>query len=107
MILFLRGKRKMEKEHKKQPWFDDDDWGSEVLQAKIARKWINNENEALLDWPINNGGYSDCLGISLSPKFFLAGAYLIANKDELNKWGNPRAYALHPQTSTIHQVSPM
>ena len=30
-----------------QPWFDDD-WGHEVIQQKISKTYIENEDDALL-----------------------------------------------------------
>lgn len=70
-----------------QPWFDDD-WGQEVIQQKITKKIIDNENDALLKYPQNfQGGYS------------------IINQDNRNAWGLPRGYAIHPGYSPIHNVS--
>ena len=69
-----------------QPWFEDD-WGSEVIQQKISKKFIENENAALLKFPTN-----------------LQGGYSLVNKEALNRWGIPRGYAIHPGYSPIHNV---
>ena len=69
-----------------QPWFDDD-WGETVIQQKIKRDYIENEDDALLKLPLNfQGGYS------------------IVNKDEHNSWGISRGYAIHPGYSPIYNV---
>ncbi|KAK0499484.1 copper amine oxidase [Armillaria luteobubalina] len=69
-----------------QPWFDDD-WGHEVIQQRITKKIIENENDALLKYPQNfQGGYS------------------IINQDNKNAWGLPRGYAIHPGYSPIHNT---
>ncbi|KAH8919795.1 amine oxidase catalytic domain-containing protein [Atractiella rhizophila] len=78
----------VEMEEKPEPWFMDEDWGSTVVQPKIQRRWIDNEDDSRVNWPDNFGG-----------------AFLIANKNQTNRWGNPRAYAIHPQTSTIHMTN--
>ncbi|KII94729.1 hypothetical protein PLICRDRAFT_169456 [Plicaturopsis crispa FD-325 SS-3] len=68
-----------------QPWHEDDEWGPEVIQQKITRKFIENEDDALLKYPANfQGGYS------------------IVNQEETNTWGTPRGYAIHPGYSPIH-----
>ncbi|KIJ69836.1 hypothetical protein HYDPIDRAFT_104468 [Hydnomerulius pinastri MD-312] len=67
-----------------QPWFDED-WGSEVIQQTITREYINNEDDALLNFPTNfQGGYS------------------FVNQEETNKWGTVRGYSIHPGYSPIH-----
>ena len=59
-------------------WFDDD-WGKTVIQQKITREYIENEDDALLKYPANfQGGYS------------------FVNQEEKNAWGVPRGYAIHP-----------
>ncbi|KAI0659027.1 amine oxidase catalytic domain-containing protein [Cubamyces menziesii] len=69
-----------------QPWFEDD-WGSEVIQQKISKTFIENEDDALLKFPPNfQGGYS------------------LVNKDAKNRWGIPRGYAIHPGYSPIHNT---
>lgn len=69
-----------------QPWFEDD-WGSDVLQQKITRTYIESENDALLKFPYNfQGGYS------------------LVNRDALNRWGTPRGYAIHPGYNPVHNV---
>ncbi len=74
-------------EEVEQPWFDED-WGQKVIQQKITRDYINNEDDALLKFPVNfQGGYS------------------LVNRDQLNTWGTPRGYAIHPGYSPIHNVS--
>ena len=70
-----------------QPWFEDD-WGKEVMQQKISKKYIENEDDALLKYPLN-----------------LQGGYSLVNKEARNRWGIPRGYAIHPGYSPIHNVS--
>ncbi|KAJ7081806.1 amine oxidase catalytic domain-containing protein [Mycena belliarum] len=74
----------LENEVVQQPWFDDD-WGQDVHQQKIVRTMVRNESDALLDHPVN-----------------LQGVYVIVNEEELNRWGYPRGYAIHPGMSPIH-----
>ncbi|OJA18091.1 hypothetical protein AZE42_04164 [Rhizopogon vesiculosus] len=67
-----------------QPWYEDD-WGDQVIQQVVMRNYISNEDDALLKFPANfQGGYS------------------IVNREESNKWGTPRGYAIHPGYSPIH-----
>ncbi|KAH9914348.1 amine oxidase catalytic domain-containing protein [Fomitopsis serialis] len=69
-----------------QPWFEDD-WGSTVLQQKITRTFVENEDDALLKFPYNfQGGYS------------------LVNRDEKNKWGIPRGYAIHPGYNPVYNT---
>ncbi|KAJ6507694.1 amine oxidase catalytic domain-containing protein [Mycena vitilis] len=74
----------LENEVVEQPWFDDD-WGQDVHQQKIVRTMVRNESDALLDYPKN-----------------YEGVYAIVNEEELNRWGYPRGYAIHPGISPIH-----
>ncbi|KAI0765133.1 amine oxidase catalytic domain-containing protein [Fomes fomentarius] len=69
-----------------QPWFEDD-WGKEVIQQKISKKLIENEDDALLKFPLN-----------------LQGGYSLINKEALNRWGIPRGYAIHPGYSPVHNT---
>jgi primary-amine oxidase len=69
-----------------QPWFDDD-WGQTIIQQKIRRDYITNEDDALLKYPNN-----------------FQGGYAIVNQEQRNKWGSPRGYAIHPGNSPIHNV---
>ncbi|KAL4249686.1 Amine oxidase [Abortiporus biennis] len=70
-----------------KPWLEDDEWGSTVIEQKIFRDYVDNENDALLKFPNNfQGGYS------------------IVNKEEKNSWGIPRGYAIHPGYSPIHNT---
>ncbi|KAF5367943.1 hypothetical protein D9758_004498 [Tetrapyrgos nigripes] len=69
-----------------QPWFDED-WGNEVIQQKIHKRFIENENEALLKYPRN-----------------FQGGYAIVNQEERNSWGYPRGYAIHPGYSPVHNT---
>ncbi|KAF9806666.1 hypothetical protein IEO21_08603 [Rhodonia placenta] len=69
-----------------QPWFEDD-WGSTVLQQKITRKIIENENDALLRYPQN-----------------FQGGYALVNTEALNRWGIARGYAVHPGYSPIYNT---
>ena len=69
------------------PWVGDDAWGNTVIQQKIIKHYIENENDALLRYPPNfTGGYS------------------IVNRDNTNAWGYPRGYAIHPGNSPIFNV---
>ncbi|KAF7289645.1 Amine oxidase catalytic domain-containing protein [Mycena chlorophos] len=74
----------LENEVVQQPWFADD-WGQDVSQQKIVREIVKTEDDTLLDYPRN-----------------LEAAYVVLNQEELNKWGNPRGYAIHPGMSPIH-----
>ncbi|KAJ7168667.1 amine oxidase catalytic domain-containing protein [Mycena filopes] len=74
----------LENEVVQQPWFDDD-WGQDVHQQKIVRRMIRNESDALLEYPKN-----------------YEGVYAVVNEEELNRWGYPRGYAIHPGVSPIH-----
>ncbi|KAJ7679225.1 amine oxidase catalytic domain-containing protein [Mycena polygramma] len=74
----------LENEVVEQPWFDDD-WGQDVHQQKIVRTMVRNESDALLDYAKN-----------------YEGVYAIVNEEELNRWGYPRGYAIHPGISPIH-----
>jgi primary-amine oxidase len=68
------------------PWLDDD-WGQKVLQQKITKEYITNEDDALLKYPPNfQGGYS------------------IVNQEVKNAWGYPKGYSIHPGYSPIHNV---
>ncbi|OBZ78393.1 Amiloride-sensitive amine oxidase [copper-containing] [Grifola frondosa] len=69
-----------------QPWFEDD-WGSTVIQQKISREYIDNEDDALLKFPPN-----------------FQGGYALVNKEQKNKWDIPRGYAIHPGYSPIHNT---
>lgn len=73
-------------EEVQQPWFDDD-WGGTVIQQKISREYIENEDDALLKFPKN-----------------FQGGYAIVNKHQKNRWGIPRGYAINPGYSPIHNV---
>ncbi|WVQ80316.1 hypothetical protein IAT38_002421 [Cryptococcus sp. DSM 104549] len=74
----------LEIEEIETPWADDD-WGKSFIQQRINRKKIMTEEESKLEYPKN-----------------MEGLYIISNEDELNEWGNPRGYAIHPGASTIH-----
>ena len=71
-----------------RPWLDEDDvWGNTVIQQKITKEYIENENDALLRYPPNfSGGYS------------------FVNRDITNAWGYPRGYSIHPGHSPIFNV---
>jgi len=69
-----------------QPWFDDD-WGQTIIQQKIRREYITNEDDALLKYPSN-----------------FQGGYAIVNQEQNNKWGSPRGYAIQPGNSPIHNT---
>lgn len=70
-----------------QPWLEDD-WGSTIIQQKIIREYITNEDHAMLKYPTN-----------------FQGGYAFVNKDVTNKWSNPRGYAIHAGLNPIHNVS--
>jgi primary-amine oxidase len=85
------------REEIEQPWlatnsdstFDyEDDWGTTVIQQKIHKKYIENEDEAMLEYPHN-----------------FQGGYAIVNREESNKWGVPRGYAVHQGYNPVHNVS--
>ncbi|KZS99972.1 amine oxidase catalytic domain-containing protein [Laetiporus sulphureus 93-53] len=65
-------------EEVEQPWLEDD-WGATVVQQKITRRFIESEDEALLAFPPN-----------------FQGGYAIVNREERNRWGVVRGYAIHP-----------
>ncbi|KIM38732.1 hypothetical protein M413DRAFT_447684 [Hebeloma cylindrosporum] len=68
------------------PWLDDD-WGRNVLQQKLTKEYVTNENDALLKYPLNfQGGYS------------------IVNQEVKNAWGYPKGYSIHPGYSPIHNT---
>jgi hypothetical protein len=69
------------------PWLDDD-WGQRVIQQKISKEYITNENDALLKYPAN-----------------FQGGYAVVNQNATNAWGYPRGYAIHPGYNAIHNVS--
>jgi primary-amine oxidase len=71
-----------------RPWLDEDsDWGKTVIEQKIIKEYIENENDALLRYPPNfSGGYS------------------FVNRDVTNTWGYPRGYLIHPGNSPIFNV---
>ncbi|KAH7926787.1 amine oxidase catalytic domain-containing protein [Leucogyrophana mollusca] len=69
-----------------QPWYEDD-WGDEVIQQKITREYIDNEDDALLRFPTN-----------------FQGSFAVVNQNETNKWGVPRGYAIHPGYSPVHNT---
>lgn len=75
----------LEKVH--QPWFNDD-WGQEVIQQRIHRKFVENEDDARLVYPTN-----------------AQGGYALVNRDVFNSWGSPRGYAVHPGYSPMRGVS--
>ncbi len=68
------------------PWFDDD-WGSTVVQQKITREYIQNEDDALIRYPPN-----------------FQGSCAFVNQDERNKWGTVRGYTIHPGVNFVHNV---
>jgi len=69
-----------------QPWFDDD-WGQTVIQQKITREYITNEDDALLKYPNN-----------------FQGGYAIVNQEQTNRWGVPRGYSIHPGYSPVYNT---
>ena len=76
----------MDQEEIQQPWVDDD-WGSTVLQQRITRTFLENEDDALLKYPYNfQGGYS------------------IVNRAARNRWGVLRGYAIHPGYNPVYNV---
>jgi primary-amine oxidase len=75
-----------EQEEVTQPWFDDD-WGNTVIQQKIHREIIKNEDGGRLKYPQN-----------------FQGGYALINTEKENRWGIPRGYAVHPGYSPVHNV---
>ncbi|KAI0091340.1 amine oxidase catalytic domain-containing protein [Irpex rosettiformis] len=75
-----------EQEEVEQPWFDDD-WGKTVIQQKITRDIIENENDAKVNYPVN-----------------FQGGYALINQDKKNKWDIARGYAVHPGYSPVHNT---
>lgn len=67
-------------------WFDED-WGKTVIQQKITREVIENEDNALLKYPLN-----------------FQGGYAFINQEKKNRWDIPRGYAIHPGYSPVHNV---
>jgi Cu2+-containing amine oxidase len=74
-------------EEVERPWLEED-WGKTVIQQKITREYITNEDDAMLKYPPN-----------------LQGGYAFVNKDAKNRWGNVRGYAIHAGLNPIHNVS--
>ena len=72
-----------------RPWLDEDDsdWGKTVIEQKLMKEYIENENDALLRYP---------------PNFI--GSYAFVNRDTINAWGYPRGYLIHPGNSPIFNV---
>ncbi|KAJ7600601.1 copper amine oxidase [Mycena floridula] len=77
---------KTAQEEVEQPWFDSD-WGSTVIQQKITKTIIENEDDAKVKYPSN-----------------FQGGYAIINQAEKNSWGHPRGYAIHPGSSPVHNT---
>ncbi|KAF8514971.1 amine oxidase catalytic domain-containing protein [Gautieria morchelliformis] len=73
-------------EEVERPWLEED-WGKTVIQQKITREYITNEDSALLKYPPN-----------------LQGGYAFVNKDAKNRWGYPRGYAIHAGMNPIHNA---
>ncbi|TFK55964.1 amine oxidase catalytic domain-containing protein [Heliocybe sulcata] len=73
-------------EEVEHPWIEED-WGSKVIQQKISRTYIENEDDALLKYPHN-----------------FQGGYAIVNKEETNTWGTVRGYAIHPGYSPVYNT---
>ncbi|KIK59562.1 hypothetical protein GYMLUDRAFT_44520 [Collybiopsis luxurians FD-317 M1] len=71
----------------KQPWFEDDEWGSTAIQQRITRNVLETEDEALLKYPTNFQGH-----------------FSIINQNKTNAWGVPRGYAIHAGYSPIHNT---
>jgi primary-amine oxidase len=75
-----------------RPWLSpdepDDPWGAEVIQQRITKTFIENEDDAKLVWPGN-----------------LQGGFAIVNRDEKNRWGYERGYAIISGVNSIHNVS--
>ncbi|KAF9266153.1 amine oxidase catalytic domain-containing protein [Marasmius fiardii PR-910] len=67
-----------EEELVEHPWLDDV-WGPTTVQQKVTKRYIENENDALLKYPPNFQGH-----------------FAIVNKDFKNQWGYPRGYIVHP-----------
>lgn len=67
-----------------QPWFDDD-WGTTNIQQAIVKRKHLNESTTKFENPKNGEGL-----------------LVISNEDAKNAWGAPRAYAIHAGVSNIH-----
>ncbi|KAI0342901.1 amine oxidase catalytic domain-containing protein [Trametopsis cervina] len=75
-----------DQEEIEQPWFDED-WGKKVIQQKITREIIANEDNAKLKYPTN-----------------FQGGYAFINQEKSNAWGIARGYAIHPGYSPVHNT---
>ncbi|KAI0260015.1 copper amine oxidase [Gloeopeniophorella convolvens] len=75
-----------DQEEVQKDWFDDD-WGQTVIQQRITREYIENEDAARLTYPTN-----------------MQGGYAIVNRNETNRWGTPRGYAIHPGYNPVHNT---
>ncbi|KAL0576592.1 hypothetical protein V5O48_005385 [Marasmius crinis-equi] len=73
-----------QQEEIEQPWLDDD-WGHTIIQQKIIKRYIENEDEARLKYPHNFQGY-----------------YAIVNQEERNAWGYPKGYMIHPGFNPVY-----
>jgi primary-amine oxidase len=65
-----------------------DDWGNTVTQQIVTREYLEREEDSRVDYFKN-----------------FEGGYAIVNTDELNRWGHPRGYAVHPGMSPVRNVS--
>ncbi|KAI3611759.1 copper amine oxidase [Moniliophthora roreri] len=75
-------------EEVEQPWLDeDDDWGPTTIQQRVTKRFIENEDDALLRYPVN-----------------FQGGYAVVNQAEKNAWGYPRGYTIHPGYNPVHNT---
>ncbi|KAH6879933.1 amine oxidase catalytic domain-containing protein [Coprinopsis sp. MPI-PUGE-AT-0042] len=86
-------KTSMKQQEIKLPFFSSedeegfDDWGNTVTQQVVTRSYLKTEEESRVDYFKN-----------------FEGGYAIVNTDELNRWGNPRGYAVHPGMSPVRNT---
>ncbi|KAL0950332.1 hypothetical protein HGRIS_010303 [Hohenbuehelia grisea] len=69
-----------------QPWYDDD-WGDEIIQAKVTREYVETEDDSRVKYPNN-----------------LQGSFAVVNQEAKNSWDTVRGYAIHPGLNPIHNT---
>ncbi|KAG2357950.1 copper amine oxidase [Suillus spraguei] len=85
-------KTSLSQEVTSQPWFDDD-WGGEVIQQKITREMIDNEDKALLRFPTNFQG-EDTQSIRDTHQFIMYSSKTVVGSKRLLKNANWARYNL-------------
>lgn len=82
-------------------WVDDDEG---LTTSYLATHYVENEDDARLDWP-SNGDAMFLVGMSTSmPKQFRLSNLVAVNKDVQNKWGMSRGYRISPGAGSIHRT---